>query len=384
MQQGQTSSIRSRLPALARLSVPRARRTPAASSAGTGGRPTPSARLLRGQTTTAHPARRQERASRRRPPARSARPPAPGAARRARPGRRPGSAAAARRPRARARAAPGRRPTRRRPSARNADSAADSARWMAAGPPLRTRARSSGAETECGACAARRICTSAGQVVRDLAGPRLGELQHGLGLRRVPGRAARRRRRPPRDRSGPSIEVGKAVRHVADRDRARSLERAAMPSAVARLHRLRRRLAARGHERLHPGHEAAGLVQPAREMGQLEMAVRVHEAGQEHAGPQVAQSSAGRRGVARRPTQTTRPSATATTPSRSGGPLTGTTQPAVNRCTLNASAPSNGAPARPRGPAGHASGSREPRAPGSRTVARPRPRRIPSVAGKTG
>ena len=109
-------------------------------------------------------------------------------------------------------------------------------------PPRRTRARSSGAETECGAWAARRICTSAGQVFGDLPRPGFRELQHRLGLRRVPGKQLVEH--DGGGEAGPAEhrQMGQAVRDVADRDGART-RRGPRGLRAGRVHHVRRGLA---------------------------------------------------------------------------------------------------------------------------------------------
>ncbi len=125
------------------------------------------------------------------------------------------------------------------------------------------------------------------QVFGHLEHPRLGEPQHGLGLRRVPGEQLVED--DGRGEAGASEhrQMAKTVRHVTDRDRPRSDE-CLRGLRRGSFHRVRRDLAARGHQGLHPGNEALSLVQLAREMAQLEMAMGVHEARQEHARPEVA------------------------------------------------------------------------------------------------
>ena len=302
-----TSSQRSRVGTLARLSVPRHRRTPASRSSGTGARPTPSVSLLRGQRTTNTPRARQQRAvggvhlhavrghQARRAARRGGRRSAPGSSA----GGREGHVA---QPAAGEEGAPLRRL--RRPG--TGSPAADSARWMAAG---RRRAstiavRSAG-ETECGACAASDTVTVSAQVEAAQARVRPPR-GRGRAARRIPadqleehdGRAATRR---------PAGRGGRARSRRRPRPRCPSPPACAIAGRGLRAHGRRarplraRRPAARPSPRSRRRREAPGQVR------QLEVAVRVDEAGHQHAGTEVARVPGGRSRGGRPPSRRGRP-----------------------------------------------------------------------------
>ena len=159
---------------------------------------------------------------------------------------RPGSGAGASKltcPRPREARKPGQAPL---PSARKSASSGDSARWIAAGPPRATRRRSSSGETECGAWAASRSSRPGRSAAASLATQRLAPGERRLGPRRIPGQQlqeddGRQARR------GQPVEVRERVRDVADRHRARGLERA--DRRRGRRARSRRPSAGRGSRR---------------------------------------------------------------------------------------------------------------------------------------
>ena len=275
--------------ALARLSVPRHKRTPASSSRRTGAMPTRRLRLLRGQIATNTPRRASSLAVRRRPPGRSARPPSPRAG------------------------APSAVHVRDRAQARSLEGHVAQAPPVAGTPrqspsPWRQEARLVGRLREVqrrGPAAARdpREQRRRHRVRRMRGDP------HARAQRRLPRRApSRRPRRPGWRRRAPGSQPMQLVEH--DRAQART-PRAGRGARARSTRRPRRRCrstpaggsragsprartsaSARprcGHQRLDPGHEA-GRRPCGRQPGQvrqLEVAVRVDEPGQQHARAQV-------------------------------------------------------------------------------------------------
>ena len=262
--------MRSSVAALARLSVPRHRRTPAASSsahrrharpAGCGccaGRARRTRRARASSAQSAASTCTQCAATR---PGAQARPAPPRSATGLRPGGSNGTWPRPRRPR----------------KARHSPSpCGQEARLVAATPPgAWTRARraraspaSSAGETECGACAAR---------------SRTRVRSAGLRGERPSRRAAPSRTASARAGSQPSsskkttarrrglleqVEVRERVRHVAHRDGAGRLELPDRAPRSPRAHGVRRRARPRcGHQRLDPGHEAGRRGPAARPGG---------------------------------------------------------------------------------------------------------------------
>ena len=256
-------------------------------------RPTSSARLLRGHRTTRHAARGQQRAigvvdldavRRHQPRAQHAEP-----VQRSR----PGSDEAARTPRVPARGGRGRRSNLRRGragTAARAETPPGAGRTRRPPPPSRAGAP---AETECGAWAA----SDHRDAVRRLDGGQArparppGRVAAACGSQPISSKKTRARRDelPSRSRCASAFDTSPTP--------AVPVSSSSWIPAEARGARSRRVLRGRVVDQaLDPVHEPGCLDQPSGQVRQLEMAMRIDEAGQEHARAQVARLSVRRLG----------------------------------------------------------------------------------------